>query len=185
MEVRPGRSKGVSRQGRQAAVEKGQTSMSMLTHLECSACHAAHEKGHLVNLCPACGMPLLARYDLAQVRPLMTREVVRRRSPDMWRYQEVMPDPGSYQPLGEGFTPLIPANRLAKRFGLKHLFIKDESVNPTGSFKARGLAAAVAMARRLGAKNLCLPSAGNAGSAAAAWGAWVGLPVHIFLPEET
>ena len=159
--------------------------MSLLTHLECSACQASHEKDRLANLCTACGMPLLARYDLTRARALMTREAVAGRPPNMWRYREVLPDPGDYQSMGEGFTPLLPANRLAKRFGLKHLFIKDESVNPTGSFKARGLAAAVAMARRLGAKTLCLPSAGNAGSAAAAWGAWVGLPVHIFLPEDT
>lgn len=159
--------------------------MSLLTHLECSACHASHDKERLTNLCTTCGMPLLARYDLTRARALMTREAVAGRPPNMWRYQEVLPDPGDYQPMGEGFTPLLPANRLAKRFGLKHLFIKEEAVNPTGSFKARGLAAAVVMARRLGAKTLCLPSAGNAGSAAAAWGAWVGLPVHVFLPEET
>lgn len=159
--------------------------MSLLTHLECSACGMTCEKDRLVNLCSACGMPLLARYDLTRARSLMTRETVRRRAPNMWRYQEVMPDPGDYQPMGEGFTPLLTANRLARRYGLKHLYIKEEAVNPTGSFKARGLAAAVVMAARLGAKNLCLPSAGNAGSAAAAWGAWVGLPVHVFLPEET
>ncbi len=159
--------------------------MSFLTDLVCSACETVHQKDRLWNLCSACGMPLLARYDLGRAKEAMTRQTVSRRVPDMWRYREVMPDPGEYQPLGEGFTPLVPVKRLAKRYGLKHLFIKDESVNPTGSFKARGLAAAVAMARKLGARILCLPSAGNAGSAAAAYGAWVGLPVHIFLPEET
>ncbi|HZI92854.1 MAG TPA: threonine synthase, partial [Patescibacteria group bacterium] len=158
---------------------------STLTHLACSACETSHEKGHLWNLCRSCGMPLLARYDLTAARATLTRDGLVGRPPDMWRYREVMPDAGDYQPLGEGFTPLLPARRLARRYGLKHLFIKDESINPTGSFKARGLAAAVAMARRLGAKALCLPSAGNAGSAAAAYGAWVGLPVHVFLPDET
>jgi threonine synthase len=130
-------------------------------------------------------MPLLARYDLPLARRTMTRVAVAGRRPNLWRYGEVLPDAGDYQSLGEGYTPLLPAARLARRYGLKHLYIKDESVNPTGSFKARGLAPAVAMAHRLGARALCLPSAGNAGSAAAAYGAWVGLPVHIFLPEET
>ena len=158
---------------------------SALSHLVCSACETTYDKDRLWNLCEACGKPLLARYDLASIRGAFHREGLAGRAPDMWRYREVMPDAGDYQPLGEGFTPLLPAARLGKRYGIKRLFIKDESVNPTGSFKARGLAAAVAMALRLGARRLCLPSAGNAGSAAAAYGAWVGLPVHVFLPAET
>src|SRR4030095_6194175 len=101
---------GVSGEGGQETVEKGQTTMSLLTHLECSACGMTCEKDRLVNLCSACGMPLLARYDLTRARSLMTRETVRRRAPNMWRYQEVMPDPGDYQPMGEGFTPLLTAN---------------------------------------------------------------------------
>ncbi len=159
--------------------------MSALTHLECSACGLRHEAGRAATLCGACGKPLLARYDLATARRTMRKEDVAARPPDMWRYREVMPDPGDYQPMGEGFTPVFPARRLGAKLGLKNLFIKDESVNPTGSFKARGLAPAVAMARKLGARTICLPSAGNAGSAAAAYGAWLGLPVHVFLPEET
>ncbi len=159
--------------------------MSFLKHLECSACKTTHGLPRLWNLCRSCGMPLLARYDLEAARAAMPREAPRRRPPDMWRYREMMPDAGDYVPLGEGFTPLIPARRLARRYGLKKLFIKDESVNPTGSFKARGLAAAVATARKLGAAAFCLPSAGNAASAAAAYGAWMGLPVHVFLPDDT
>ncbi len=159
--------------------------MSFLVDLRCAACGKDHEAGRLWSLCSVCGMPLLARYDTALARRSWGRGNLAGRPPDLWRYAEVLPDPGPYQPLGEGFTPLLEARRLAKRYGLKRLFIKDESVNPTGSFKARGLAVAVAMARRLGARRLCLPSAGNAGSAAAAYGAWVGLPVHVFLPEET
>ncbi|MGH9869847.1 MAG: pyridoxal-phosphate dependent enzyme, partial [Candidatus Polarisedimenticolia bacterium] len=120
--------------------------MSALTHLECSGCGVHQDHTRIHNLCPACGKPLLARYDLVAARS-MTRAAVAARPPDMWRYREVMPDPGDYQPMGEGFTPLLPAPRLGARHGLKRLFIKDESVNPTGSFKARGLAAAVAMAR--------------------------------------
>ena len=159
--------------------------MSTLTDLVCSSCARVHEKDRLWSTCSGCGKPLLARYDLGRARAAMTRAAVAGRAPDLWRYREVLPDPGDYRPMGEGFTPLLPAARLAKRYGLKHLYIKDESVNPTGSFKARGLAPAVAMAKRLGAKAICLPSAGNAGSAAAAYGAWIGIPVHVFLPEET
>ncbi len=159
--------------------------MTFLTHLECSACGARHPADRLIGLCSACEKPLLARYDLAAARGVMTREAVAPRPPDLWRYREVLPDVGEYRSLGEGFTPLVPARALGKRYGLPALFIKDESINPTGSFKARGLALSVATARRLGAVALCLPSAGNAGSAAAAYGAWVGLPVHVFLPEET
>src|SRR5215470_14120259 len=118
-------------------------SASTMTHLECSACGRAHEKDRLWNLCSACGMPLLARYDLAAARRELSRETPAG-PPDLWRYREILPDAGDYQPLGEGFTPLLPARRLGKRYGLKHLFIKDESINPTGSFKARGLAVAVA-----------------------------------------
>src|SRR5262245_41965188 len=158
---------------------------SAMLDLICSACGTVHEKDRLQNLCRACGMPLLARYDLSGARLTLTREQMTHRAPTLWRYAEVLPDPGDYRSLGEGFTPLLPANRLARRYGLKHLYIKDESVNPTGSFKARGLAAAVAMAKRLGVKRLCLPSAGNAGSAAAAYAAWGGLPARVFLPAET
>jgi len=159
--------------------------MSLLACLECSACGRRHEKGRLWGLCEACGMPLLARYDTSAARGRMTPESLAGRPPSMWRYREMLPDPGDYQPLGEGFTPLLPARRLGAELGLPHVFIKDETVNPTGSFKARGLAGAVSMAPKPGARRLCLPSAGNAGSAAAAYGAWVGLPVHVFLPVET
>jgi threonine synthase len=159
--------------------------MSFLTHLECSACGTRYPSDRLIGLCAKCEKPLLARYDLAAARGAMTRQAVAERAPDLWRYREVLPDAGEYRSLGEGFTPLVQARALGKRCGIPALFIKDESINPTGSFKARGLAAAVAVARRLGAKALCLPSAGNAGSAAAAYGARVGLDVHVFLPEET
>jgi threonine synthase len=159
--------------------------MSALTHLECSACGLRHQADRPATLCETCGKPLLARYDLAAAARTLRRDEVASRPPDMWRYREMMPDPGGYESLGEGFTPIYPARRLGKMLGLKNLFIKDESINPTGSFKARGLAPAVAMARKLGAKTICLPSAGNAGSAAAAYGARIGIPVHAFLPEET
>ena len=159
--------------------------MSLLTHLECSACAATYSAGELRNLCPACGKPLLARYDLVKARKQMRRDVVTRRQNDLWRYHEMLPNAGWVSSLGEGMTPLIAVPRLAAHLGLQHVYVKDESSNPTGSFKARGLAVAVAMAHRLGARRLCLPSAGNAGSAAAAYAAAVGMPVHVFVPDDT
>jgi threonine synthase len=114
----------------------------------------------------------------------MRRESLAGRPFGVWRYREVLPDADPVT-LGEGGTPLIPLPRIATRLGLCHVGIKDESANPTGSFKARGLALAVTMARRFGAKRLAIPSAGNAGSALAAYGAAAGIPVDIFLPEDT
>lgn len=157
-----------------------------LTHLECSRCGLAHPADRLQNLC-ACGAPLLARYDLDAVRKALPRERLASRAPDLWRYRELLPAAPEEAPvtLGEGFTPLLPAPRLAAAVGLRQVFIKDESGNPTGSFKARGMTTAVTMALHRGARALCLPSAGNAGSAAAAYGARAGLPVHVFIPRDT
>jgi threonine synthase len=130
---------------------------------------------------------LFARYDLE----LATREMrpghLALREPTLWRYQEVLPveDPLQRISLGEGFTPLLSAPRLGTALGLPRLLIKDEGGNPTGSFKARGLALAVSMAKTLGATDVCLPSAGNAGSALAAYAARGGLRAHVFLPSDT
>lgn len=158
----------------------------MLTHLQCSRCAETLDAGLLCNLC-SCGSPLLARYDLARIAARVRREDVSARPPTLWRYRELLPAADSELPitLGEGFTPLLPACRLGATLGLTALFIKDESANPTGSFKARGMSTAVTMARYRGASELCLPSAGNAGSAAAAYGSRAGLPVHAFIPRET
>src|SRR5260221_13737860 len=137
--------------------------MSYFSHLECSVpCGAAHydprEEQHLCT----CGMPLLARYDLTAARA-WTRETLAAREPNMWRYRELMPLFDGEQPLtlGEGWTPLIHARRLGADLGLSRLFVKDESLNPTNSFKARGLAAAVTKASLLRAKTLSIPSAGQ------------------------
>ena len=157
---------------------------SVQTHLECPACAKRYDFRALRGMC-ACGGPLLARYDLTARAAVGMRERLRGRRADMWRYAEILPDPGMEISLGEGWTPLIECDELARRYGLAKLLIKDESGNPTGSFKARGLAVAVAMARRLGAPGVSLPSAGNAGSAAAAYGARARLPVHVFLPRGT
>ena len=160
--------------------------MSFLTHLECSRCGVACDAERLWNVCPADGKPLLARYDLeAAARPL-DREALRRREPSMWRWRELLPvrDPEQIVTLGEGGTPLLRAGGIEAAWGLKDLRIKEEGLNPTGSFKARGMAVAVSRARELGATALAVPSAGNAGGALAAYAARAGLPAHVFMPRD-
>ena len=141
-----------------------------VTHLECGACGQRHEARRLLNLCAKCGKPLLVRYDLKRAARSLTKESLRGRRADLWRYREVLPveQDENIVSLGEGWTPILPAPRLAKLAGLRELFIKDESQNPTQSFKARGMAAAVSMAKELGAQKLAVPSAGNAAGALAA-----------------
>jgi threonine synthase len=156
-----------------------------LIGLECGACGKAHDPAALQNLCEECGRPLLARYDLDRAARTLTRKAVASREPNMWRYREVMPAAGDPVSLGEGWTPLRPARRLAADLGLDRLYVKDEGLNPTGSFKARGLSAAVTMARERGATRLVIPTAGNAGLALAAYGAAAGLPADVFCPADT
>jgi threonine synthase len=157
----------------------------MLTHLECTKCGKRHEAGRVHTVC-GCGAPLYARYDLARAALEMRPGRLALREPTMWRYREVLPLPedGRRVSLGEGFTPLLPAPRLGARLGLARLVVKEEGGNPTGSFKARGLSAAVSMANAFGATDVCLPSAGNAGSALAAYAAAAGLKAHVFLPRD-
>ncbi|HKQ62611.1 MAG TPA: threonine synthase, partial [Candidatus Polarisedimenticolaceae bacterium] len=159
--------------------------VSTLVGLECSACGQAHDSARLQGLCSSCGGVLLARYALERAAATLRPQALAGRPPTLWRYAEVLPGSDDPLTLGEGWTPLHRARALGQRLGLERLWIKDESLNPTGSFKARGMATAVTMARRLGARRLALPSAGNAGGAAAAYGALAGLPVDLFLPEET
>jgi threonine synthase len=156
-----------------------------LTHLDCSKCDKRYQPGRVLNLC-TCGAPLLARYDLERAAKDMRPGHLALREPTMWRYREVLPveDPVDRISLGEGFTPLLPAPQLGESLGLPRLLIKDEAGNPTGSFKARGLSAAVSVARSLGAREVCLPSAGNAGSALAAYAARGGLKSHVFVPKD-
>jgi threonine synthase len=158
-----------------------------VTHLECAACGARHEARRLHNLCGACGKPLLVRYDLEHAARTLTKESLKGRRSDLWRYLEVLPveHEENIVSLGEGFTPLLRAARLGERVGLKLLYIKDESQNPTQSFKARGMSAAVTMAKELGATKLAAPSAGNAAGALAAYAARAGLEAHIFMPRDT
>ncbi|MEQ9569229.1 MAG: threonine synthase, partial [Longimicrobiales bacterium] len=156
------------------------------THLECTATGERFESERLQGLSPA-GKPLFARYDLEALRASFTPDILPGRRPDLWRYAEVLPvrDPAHRVALGEGFTPLLDAPRLARRLGTGRVWVKDEGQNPTGSFKARGLGLAVSRAKELGAEAVALPSAGNAGSAAAAYGAAAGLPVHVVVPKDT
>src|SRR5437879_10830866 len=127
-----------------------------VTHVECAACGLEHEAQRLHNLCKKCSKPLLVRYDLKRAAATLTKESLRSRGSDLWRYREVLPveHDENIVSLGEGWTPLVPALRLGAQVGLDELFIKDESQNPTQSFKARGMAVAVSMARELGARKL-------------------------------
>jgi threonine synthase len=157
-----------------------------LTHLECSWCHATYPAGELWNTCPACGRPLLARYDLAAARAGLRREDLAAGPASLWRYAELLPvrDPTARLTLGEGYTLLLQLPRLGAALGLSMLYAKDESLNPTGSFKARGLCLAVSRALELGASALAIPTAGNAGSAMAAYAARANLPAYIFAPSD-
>jgi threonine synthase len=156
----------------------------MPTHLECSLCKKSFPPGQVLGLCD-CGGPLLVRYDLEAIRKSFPRDDVARGPNTMWRYGAVLPPrPESVITLGEGMTPLIRTKRLGARLGADHLWIKDEGLNPTGSFKARGLSCAISMASELGIRKLAIPSAGNAASALAAYAAAAGIEAHIFMPRD-
>ena len=159
---------------------------STLTQLECGLCNATFVPDQLHNLCTECGKPLLARYDLAQAAKTLTPSALLQRRSDMWRYEEVLPvkDAAAILCLGEGWTPMFHAERLGRQIGCAETWIKDESTNPTGSFKARGLSAAVSRALELGARRLAIPSAGNAAGAMSAYAARAGLPADVFMPAD-
>jgi threonine synthase len=156
---------------------------SYFDHLECSACLTTYASTALMNLC-TCGAPLLARYRLDEAASALDREQLEGQT--LWRYHAMLPvqSPAGVVSLGEGMTPLLRAERLGKRLGLNHLYIKDESLNPTGSFKARGLALAIARAAELGVTRVAIPSAGNAGGATAAYAARAGLESYVFMPRD-
>jgi threonine synthase len=158
-----------------------------VTHLECAACGLLHEAQRLLNLCRECGKPLLVRYDLTRVKRTLTKDSLAGRGPDLWRYREVLPvkNDQNIVSLGEGWTPLLRFRSLGERLGMNQLYVKDESQNPTQSFKARGMATAVSMARELGAEKLAVPSAGNAGGALAAYAAPAGIECFVFMPKDT
>lgn len=164
------------------------THYSYLTHLVCSVCQQEYEADRLWGVSPCCERPLLAQYDLATVVQNVTREEIARREATMWRYHELLPvrETGHVLTLGEGMTPLLAAPKLAPE-GMEQearLLVKDEGQNPTGSFKARGMAAAVSRALELGVKGLVTPTAGNAGAAMAAYAARAGLPAYVAAPQD-
>jgi threonine synthase len=161
--------------------------MGFLSHVECTVCGTRHDAGELLTVCRACGQMLAARYDLERVRAAVTRESLAIRPPGMYRFRELTPLGPRDEPvtLGEGGTPLLPLPRLADHLGLAHVWGKDEGQNPTGSFKARGLGMAITRARLLGVRGLTVPSAGNAGGAAAVYAARAGLPCVVIVPRGT
>ena len=159
---------------------------SFLDHLECTYCGSRFSADEPHRTCSECGKVLYPRYDLAAAGKELSRDSLRDRRPDMWRYFEVMPvrDESNVVSLGEGFTPIFGAERLGRELGIDNLLIKDEGLNPTASFKARGLSAAVSKAKELGLKRLTMPSAGNAAGAMSAYAAKAGLEAYVFMPRD-
>jgi threonine synthase len=161
--------------------------MSFVTHVECTVCGKAHASTRLLTVCEACGQMLAVRYDLPAVARALTKDALGSRPPGMYRFRELLPlgDDEAPVTLGEGGTPVLELPRLAGHLGMRRLWAKDEGQNPTGSFKARGLGMAITRARTLGVKGLMIPSAGNAGGAAAVYGARAGVPVVVVMPRGT
>lgn len=160
---------------------------SYLQDLICPECGESHSPGNLQTYCHGCHSPLLAQYDLEALQPNLTPETIQGRSGGMWRWHELLPlqDPACRVSLGEGGTPLVRLSKLEERLGLSALFAKVEGVNPTGTFKARGLAVAVSKARELGVTSFVIPTAGNAGAALAAYAARAGIPATVFMPVDS
>jgi threonine synthase len=159
---------------------------STLADLQCSICEARFAAAELHRTCPACGRVLFARYDLPRAARTLSLRSLAGRATSLWRYEEVLPlqRAENRADLGEGFTPLLPLPRLGARLGLSRLYVKEEGRNPTGTFKARGLALAVSRAKELGIEEVALPTAGNAGAAAAAYAARAGLKCHVAMPAD-
>lgn len=159
---------------------------SFLTHLECTYCGKTYAADRLMTTCPACGKVLFARYDLQAAATQMSPAALRDRPWNVWRYFEIMPvqDPLYALTLGEGGTPLLEASRLGRAYGYDRLLVKDDGQNPTGSFKARGLGAAISRAKELGATAVAIPSAGNAAAAMSAYAARAGLDAYVFMPAD-
>jgi threonine synthase len=157
------------------------------THLECTRCGASYDSEAPHRLSPCCEKPLYPRYDLDAIGARLSRGDLASRSADLWRYAELLPvrDPAHAVRLGEGWTPMIDTPRLASRIGVARCWVKDEGQNPTASFKARGLCMAISRAKELGISEVALPSAGNAGSATAAYAAAAGMRAHVVVPRDT
>ncbi|MDZ7265718.1 MAG: threonine synthase [candidate division KSB1 bacterium] len=158
---------------------------SFFTHLACTRCDRTFDRHERCELC-GCGAPLFACYDIAAARRHWSKADLLHAPASLWRYAPMLPvlEDKHRISLGEGWTPLLPVERLAAQFGLAHLWIKDESPNPTASFKARGMSLAISRARELGVQQVAVPSAGNAGSAVAAYAAAAGMPAYVFMPKD-
>jgi threonine synthase len=160
---------------------------TILAFLQCSKCGGQFSKKEIHNLSPCCSLPLFPRYDIEKGKVYFKKDSLINRPPTMWRYKEMMPV--NYEEnittLGEGFTPLEPAGSLGKMLGFKNLYLKNESINPTGSFKDRGMSAAISKAREFGLNKISIPTAGNAGGATAAYTAKAGQEAFIFMPDDT
>ncbi|MDG1892409.1 MAG: threonine synthase [Verrucomicrobiota bacterium] len=156
-----------------------------VTHLECPKCDAQFTSEEKQQLCD-CGSPLLVRYDLERIRQSMDKDVVARRSPDLWRYRELLPvlSDENIVTMGEGMTPILKLDRMGLDLGMTHLYLKDEGVIPTGTFKARGATVGVSRAKELGVKTLAMPTNGNAGGAWAQYCAKAGIEAVVVMPKN-
>jgi len=161
--------------------------MSYLNNLKCSECGKSYDPTLIQTYCLDCQAPLLAEYDIEAIRLSLDKDIIRQRPRGMWRWKELLPvlNHTNQIYLGEGDTPLLRLDRVGEEYGLKNLYTKDESQNPTGSFKARGLASAVSKAKELGIQKIIIPTAGNAGGAMAAYAARAGIEACIFMPRDT
>ena len=151
--------------------------------MQCGYCGSTFNTEELHTVCPKCGKPLLARYDLESAKKSLRKDDLAGRIASLWRYRELLPvrEDENIVSLGEGYTPLIHAARSGARLGMDNLFIKDEGLNPTGSFKARGLCMAISRAKELGVTEVVIPSAGNAAGAMSAYAARAGMVAHVFI----
>lgn len=158
-----------------------------LKYLECSVCGTIYSAKELQTVCKSCGKSLIARYDLAEAKKLLNKSDIAHSGNSFWKYAPLLPveREENVVSLGESVTPLLQLSRIGKELGLDNLWMKDEGLLPTGSFKARGLALAVSRAKELGVKNICLPSAGNAAGASSAYAARAGLKCFVFMPRDT
>ena len=161
--------------------------MTFISHVECTICGHRHDAKRLLTVCAKCGQMLAVRYDLERVKAHVTKDTLTSRPPGMYRFRELTPLDDGEAPvtLGEGGTPVLALPRLADHLGMRRLWAKDEGQNPTGTFKARGLGMAITRGRTLGARGFVIPSAGNAGGAAAAYAARCGLPCIVIVPRGT
>ena len=164
-----------------------QKTNSTFSHLECSKCGVKYSKTELHNLSPCCTLPLFPQYDLEKAKSILHKRDLKSRESNMWRYREIMPVEFKENiiSLGEGWTPLVQANRLGELKGFSNLYLKNESINPTGSFKDRGMSVAISKAKEFHLKNIAIPTAGNAGGSAAAYAAKAGQEAFIFMPNDT